>query len=252
MFRRGESGFTLMEILVAIFVLAIGLAGIMSVFPAGIKWGNETVKDTYSSILAQSVVDAFKVCLRENRFEDPETGHPYIVFDHDGITDDPTQHRARNPDYSRDYVILLPQYNRLDEKRVFIYPETSSNPNGGGDNRVAENDADRTVEGRDGLPVIEITRTYEAGQAIRRRLEDPDVSKKEKELLAQDPYTQYSYSIEIRRAKIDSDKNGRIDASDLYSNFLFELEVRIYRNFDSAATSKWNQPIHTIVTHVEM
>jgi hypothetical protein len=148
--------------------------------------------------------------------------------------------------------MLLPQYFKRDEKRVFIYPETSSNPNGGGDNRVAENDANRTVEGRDGVPVPEITETYEVGEAIRRKLEDPEVSRKEKEILQQDPYTQYSYSIEIRRAKIDSDKNNRIDPSDLYSNFLFELEVRIYRNFESEATSKWNRPIHTIVTHVEM
>lgn len=253
--RRSESGFTLMEILVAIFVMALGLSGIMAVFPAGIKKGAETVKDTYSGILAQSVMDALKVAVRENRFQDPDGKGTYVVFDHDGITHDPQRHSMTKPDYSQDYILLLPEYLNRTKTKTFIYPETSvANPNGGGSTAEAEDDGERKVEDRSGDRVLEITETYQVGQFLTRQMEDPEISEYEKrEIISRDPYRQYSFAIIIRRAQFDSNRNGKIDVDhDHYSNFLYEVTVNVYRNFNKDPLSKWNQPIHSVSTQMEM
>ena len=250
---RNERGFTLMEILVAIFVMSVGLAGIIGVFPMGIKAGSEAVKDTYSGILAQSVLDGLKVAMRENRFEDPRRGGTYVVFDHDGITDDPSQHRIKNPDYTKDFVLLLPQYFIDSKTKVFIYPETSNPPNGRGSSADAKDDKDDLVEDRDGNRVFEITKTFEVGQFLKKKMNDPAVSDYERrEILGRDPLMQYSFAIVIKRAQIDSNKDGEITKDDLYSNFLFDVEIRIYRNFRSDPKSKGNQPIHSISTLLEL
>ncbi|MCZ6688030.1 MAG: prepilin-type N-terminal cleavage/methylation domain-containing protein [Planctomycetota bacterium] len=253
MASRYERGFTLMEILVAIFVMSVGLTGIIAVFPAGIKMGSKAVEDTYSGILAQSVIDGLKVAMRENRFEDPKRGGTYVVFDHDGITDDPSQHRIKNPDYEKDFVLLLPQYFSDSKTKVFIYPETSNPANGRGSSADAKDDDEDRVEDRHGESVFEITKTFEVGQFIKQRMSDPEVSDYEKrEILSRDPITQYSFAIIIKRAKVDTNKDGEITKDDLYSNFLFDVEVRIYRNFRPDPKSKGNEAIHSISTLMEL
>lgn len=248
-----DRGFTLMEILVALFVMAIGLSTIMAVFPAGIKRGNETVKDTYSGILAESVMDALKVALRENRFLDPEGQGTYIVFDHDGVTDDPSTHNTKKPDWDKDYILLLPEYFSRTETKIFVYPETSTNKNGGGSAAKAEDDGERVVEDRHGNMDPQIEMTYQVGQFLLKRAQDPEVSEYEKrEIISKDPYMQYSFAIKISRARTDSDRNGRIDVNDAYSNFLYQVTVNIYRNFNAEPKSKWYIPIHRMTTQMEI
>lgn len=56
--RRGERGFTLIEILLALIVLMVGLVGIMALFPVGIKSTKESAEDTMSALVAESVYQA--------------------------------------------------------------------------------------------------------------------------------------------------------------------------------------------------
>ncbi|MBI3097466.1 MAG: prepilin-type N-terminal cleavage/methylation domain-containing protein [Planctomycetes bacterium] len=56
--RRGERGFTLIEILLALIVLMVGLVGIMALFPVGIKSTKESTEDTMAALIAESVYQA--------------------------------------------------------------------------------------------------------------------------------------------------------------------------------------------------
>lgn len=51
-----ERGFTLIEVLIAIFVLAIGLFGVMALIPVGIRQTDQVVKTTTSAISAETPV----------------------------------------------------------------------------------------------------------------------------------------------------------------------------------------------------
>ena len=50
-----RKGFTIIEILIAIVVLVLGITGIVALFPTAIESGNQTVEDTYSATITQSV-----------------------------------------------------------------------------------------------------------------------------------------------------------------------------------------------------
>ncbi len=51
-----ERGFTLIEVLIAIFVLAIGLFGVMALIPVGIRQTDQIVKTTTAAISAETPV----------------------------------------------------------------------------------------------------------------------------------------------------------------------------------------------------
>lgn len=54
--RNNERGFTLIEVLIAIFVLAIGLFGVMALIPVGIRQTDQIVKITTGAISAETPV----------------------------------------------------------------------------------------------------------------------------------------------------------------------------------------------------
>jgi hypothetical protein len=56
----------------------------------------------------------------------------------------------------------------------------------------------------------------------------------------------------IKRARTDSNKDGKIDKNDAFSNFLYQVTVNVYRNFKKDPKSKWNRPIHSMTTQVEL
>jgi len=53
--------------------------------------------------------------------------------------------------------------------------------------------------------------------------------------IALDPYPTYSYAFAIKRARIDTTGDGKIDGADRFSNSLYELRVFIFKNFDKVA-----------------
>ncbi|MDQ7780801.1 MAG: prepilin-type N-terminal cleavage/methylation domain-containing protein, partial [Planctomycetota bacterium] len=71
-------GFTLLEILIALVVLTVGLCGIIALFPAGVYSTRESMEDTTSSQIAESVYAAVVVALRE------APSSTQAIFFHDG------------------------------------------------------------------------------------------------------------------------------------------------------------------------
>ncbi|MGE0713160.1 MAG: prepilin-type N-terminal cleavage/methylation domain-containing protein [Planctomycetota bacterium] len=141
-------GFTIIEILIAIVVLVLGITGIVALFPTAIESGNQTVEDTYSATITQSVVDAISVGLRESRYSfRTQPTYPadrvwtYFLLNHDGVIDAPVERGSSNPNgpekfddatnklWEKDYVIVLPQAtqttppntNSLNEL-TFVFP----------------------------------------------------------------------------------------------------------------------------------
>jgi len=55
--RRGEAGLTLIELLIAMLVLAAGLVGLMAVIVAAIAGNNRNKLDTTSTLLSQMVIE---------------------------------------------------------------------------------------------------------------------------------------------------------------------------------------------------
>ncbi len=58
---RARSGFSLIEILFAIFILGIGLLMVAAVFPVAIKWTNQDVQSTVGLVIARGAVAQVKV-----------------------------------------------------------------------------------------------------------------------------------------------------------------------------------------------
>jgi hypothetical protein len=57
------------------------------------------------------------------------------------------------------------------------------------------------------------------------------------ESIAVDPYPTYSYAFALQRARVDSNGDGKIDATDQFSDTLYQLRVMIFKNFDAAAAN---------------
>jgi len=134
-----RKGFTIIEILIAIVVLVLGITGIVALFPTAIESGNQTVEDTYSATITQSVVDAISVGLRESRYSyrTPPPGRvwTYFILNHDGVMDAPVRtpenfldnDAAEGQIWRKDYCVVLPQgtavQNQLSANEVtFVYP----------------------------------------------------------------------------------------------------------------------------------
>ncbi len=74
-----RSGFTLIEILIALTVLVVGLVGILALFPVGINSSKSAVEDSTTSILAESIKSGV---IKSFRLAAPQA--TTINFYHDG------------------------------------------------------------------------------------------------------------------------------------------------------------------------
>ncbi len=82
----GNKGLTLLEILMAVIILLLGLVGILSLFPAGIRSTNESVEERMAAFVADSVKEALNIAARSSNPEDTVNGKPAkLKFTHDGV-----------------------------------------------------------------------------------------------------------------------------------------------------------------------
>jgi type IV pilus assembly protein PilV len=70
-----SAGFTLIEVLIAILVLAIGLLGLAAMQGAGLKYNTDAYQRTQATVLAYDIVDR----MRANKTAALKPGSPYIV-----------------------------------------------------------------------------------------------------------------------------------------------------------------------------
>lgn len=79
---RWNSGFTILEILIAMVVLTVGVLGLLALFPIGIQSTTHTVRDSRSSLLARSIQEAITVAMRVSP---DETTNAAVLVQHDGF-----------------------------------------------------------------------------------------------------------------------------------------------------------------------
>lgn len=345
---RRAAGFTIIEILIAIVVLVLGITGIIALFPTAIESGNQTVEDSYSAAITQSVVDAISVGIREARYTYITPGKEewtYFIFNHDGVVDPiptmPEQYTAAqvpaSPSfasyvvptgkswssggpflYDRDYCILLPkavdlvsgvgQGNLLagpnkdvTKEPFFLYPVPllpNVSPTDESDQRhptrlddgvgIVDNlSVLRQRPQIDGTPTAWIPRVFYLGRyrdpfgtpfSVPSPFNPGDVRSEFRgqaangeETIATDPYPNYSFCFAMRRARIDSNENGRIDETgaltdqDDFSDSLYLLRIMVFKNFSQVAADqlqpgqnpgmavpKSNVPIRKFVTLISL
>jgi hypothetical protein len=183
--------------------------------------------------------------------------------------------------WRKDYCIILPRSsvvgNNIDASKepVFIYPVPNQNSGGDGadpDQRRPTNLDSGTVIDNfdpkynnsftvDDTEALWISRTYMLGRyreptapltlpgsaqpgdvRLEYRGEDLAGVSTTAEEVALDPYSSYSFTFAIRRARVDTNGDGQVSpgpttlqpsnpAADFFSNSLYELRVMIFKNF---------------------
>lgn len=84
----GRRGITLIEILLALIVMVLGVVGILALFPPALQQAAESMEDTQSAILGESVAHALVSALRNAEF-DRTTLRYRAVLTHDLYSSDP-------------------------------------------------------------------------------------------------------------------------------------------------------------------
>jgi prepilin-type N-terminal cleavage/methylation domain-containing protein len=243
-----RSGFTIVEILIAMVVLSLGLMGILGVFPAGIRMTSGIVEDSNAAIIAESVRNAVELGLSRARIDD--SGRRGFVYLGEGVTAlleesghtlpiDITTLDGNGSDINTaaDYWVKLPPpdgseylYPRSDPTTYDMGPLTGQN-----------------------LPPTK--RVFPCGAQIAKDARDPALTAVEREEADKDPFPQYSYAFVIKEAKVGDPPVYTANHS------LYELTIHIYRNFpinlfrqgnESAGfASERHQPIETFKTYVK-
>ena len=77
--RRSHSGFTLIEILIALVLLMVGIVGILTLFPVGIKNVSDSVEDSTAANIGQSLYAAMTEAMRR-----PNAAGD-VILAHDGL-----------------------------------------------------------------------------------------------------------------------------------------------------------------------
>ena len=54
--RRGRSGFTLIEVMIAMFILGIGMIMVITIFPVGADWTRQATDNSISQVVAQNAL----------------------------------------------------------------------------------------------------------------------------------------------------------------------------------------------------
>jgi len=70
--QTGESGFSLMEITLAMFVLVFGLLGILAVFPVGLDSSRKSIENTTAALIGKSVLEYLRVDGTLSTIADPD------------------------------------------------------------------------------------------------------------------------------------------------------------------------------------
>lgn len=84
--RSSRTGFTLMEILIAMGVLLVGLIGILKLFPEGLKAGAKAIEETNAALLAESLYASLRTSAqRVKPYENTVTNSGKLIFFFDGV-----------------------------------------------------------------------------------------------------------------------------------------------------------------------
>ncbi len=68
--KRADEGFTLVEIAMALLVVAIGMVSIMGLFPAGLQSNQQSVDEVRVAMFAEDVLNGVKAVIEETVWDD--------------------------------------------------------------------------------------------------------------------------------------------------------------------------------------
>jgi len=250
-----EAGFTLMEILIAMTILMVGLIPMLAVFRTALFNLNRSIEDTYAAAIAQSVLDAIRLGLTEQKVELAD-GTKFFIFDHDGsehmtpdrrgilLTADLANPANAQALLARDYAILLPNMTTDREAstvggtevgRKLLYPRKTA---GGTTRPYAEYNSERIV-GSDGVAIVsrrvKVEKVYQLGATLKNSTLAIEQT---------DSYQQYGFAFTIQAAKSQDPNNPTpLLRNQRLTSGLYQVTIMIYRNFAPAAGSKRNQPV---------
>jgi hypothetical protein len=122
-----RTGFTIMEILIAITILLVGIVGVISLFPVAIKVGGDAIADSLAANLARSVEEAIRAAMKHRKVAyvtgaDRKYLLAYFIYEHDGVLNTEEEVVTKDPvpadplevkrggagDWGLDCVVLLP------------------------------------------------------------------------------------------------------------------------------------------------
>lgn len=277
---RPDSGFTIMEIMIATAILVVGLLGILALFPYAIDLGKRTIQDTNAVTIARSVEQALREGLAQRKAQSRDGKWTYFVFQHDGVLD-PAPRRLQDADPTKDYYILLPDIDTdaservmtrgeaADAAKLFLYPEddgaswtqvvqgnersyedesgSSARPNGGGDPTAADNDADDEtfydeILDASGRVISSVPRL---GYRVRRTYEIGAKSLRDPDADLSDPIYQYSYAFTFRRAQRDASlgQHSILEDQIVPAGELYEVDLLVFRSFLSESET-FSKPVY--------
>jgi type II secretory pathway pseudopilin PulG len=273
--RRG-AGFTLVEILIPIVVLAVGLLGVLALLTGALRTSGGAVESTFAASLARSVYESLREGARRRAFmvEDGNLLIRGFVFVHEGVKDrndlppptledipttwGPEEKPKLDALRRSDFVIFLPvKPTAGNEEPYFVFPR----PGG------AEADNAYKGEGRDNW----LSTRLDVRAVYRLRDTRPPPSEPRPE--ASD---QYGFAIAVRRAMAPRLTNAGeplpwFNTTDPFAantgvyppgfyppgganpavarDGLYQVEVLVYRNFDPEADveSRHHQPVTTFL-----
>lgn len=119
-FRGRRDGLTLIEILLAIIVMALGLVGILALFPPALQTANESMEETQAAILGESVSHALVSAMR-NALVDAQSKDVTVYLAHDL---EAGTHKGR-------FEFVLPkgdQPNAAGEYQWYHFPSSATPP----------------------------------------------------------------------------------------------------------------------------
>lgn len=114
-------GFSLIEILFAIFILGIGLLMIAAVFPIAIKWTNQDVHSTIGLVISRSAVAQIKASTTVNGISVFATG----IYPNGGTTPLSTRYGAVAATYPQPYMYGTPNPT---PSRGLLVPTAANSP----------------------------------------------------------------------------------------------------------------------------
>ncbi|HZU95882.1 MAG TPA: prepilin-type N-terminal cleavage/methylation domain-containing protein [Planctomycetota bacterium] len=88
--RHGTLGFTLVEVIIAIAIVAIGLVGLLALLGSSLSTAGAVMEDSFAATLARSVYDSLRQSARKRAFlvQDQNANFNFVrgfVFVHDGV-----------------------------------------------------------------------------------------------------------------------------------------------------------------------
>lgn len=228
-----RTGFTILEILIALVVLGVSVMGVLALLVTSTKVASEVVEDTFAATLARSIFESARIAARERSFSVNVTGGggaPRVVrgfvltergmsnavpFPGDPLTAAPSAFLPpplpTSPDdvakldgptglRSSDMTIFLPTdppgMTGANSSFVFPRPNTAATDNAGlGANNVR---VDGAVEKHGNLIPYLVTRTYQ----LAHHKDAPLLTGAAAQALPKEAADQYSFVIITRQARV--------------------------------------------------